>query len=160
MQLIPYQLANNDTKLSRNSGAADDDDGFIPMGTIKEVEDLIRAKSQPIDASAKIALRPLSIAVSSYHFLVLRGDRIQFISNLNGSLVQEELLSSVDGIPLGLIRDSIKNSTWLYTTHSIFQVCMRILAYEYQEKKLFLLLNYYYDNSSISVGFIITIIPY
>ncbi len=76
-----------------------------------------------IEAASRQQLqKPVSIAVSEFHFLVLRGDRLQIMSRLNGKLVQEELLKPGEGVVLGLVRDSARNATWLYSTSSIFQV--------------------------------------
>ena len=66
---------------------------------------------------------PMSIASTEYHFLALLGDRLQFVSRLNGSLVQEESLRAAsDGTPLGLVRDAARGITWLYTDSAVFQV--------------------------------------
>jgi len=65
---------------------------------------------------------PISIAATEYHFIALLSDRVQFISRLNGSLVQEEFLRVGDGIPLGLVRDAAKCTTWLYTVSGVFQI--------------------------------------
>lgn len=54
--------------------------------------------------------------------MTLRGDRLQFLSNLNGDLVQEELLKADNGLPINLARDCTRNLNYLFTTTSIFQV--------------------------------------
>lgn len=66
--------------------------------------------------------QPKSIAVSEFHFLILLGDRLQVMSRLSGRLVQEELLRPGVGVTLGMVRDTTRNATWLYSTTSIFQV--------------------------------------
>jgi hypothetical protein len=66
--------------------------------------------------------RPISFAPTAFHFVVLRGDRLQFLSSLNGDLVQEELLKSENGIPISLVRDSSRNVNYLYTNNNIYQV--------------------------------------
>ena len=72
--------------------------------------------------TARVLQKPVSIAVSEFHFLILRGDRLQIMSRLNGALVQEDALKSSEGVMLGMIRDTVRNATWLYSTTSIFQV--------------------------------------
>lgn len=70
-----------------------------------------------------LLLRPASITVTEFHFLVLRGDRLlQVMSRLNGSLVQELQLRPADGASIGLVRDLFATSSWLYTSSSLFQV--------------------------------------
>ena len=71
---------------------------------------------------ANIEETPISIAATEYHFIALLSDRVQFISRLNGSLVQEEFLRVGDGIPLGLVIDTAKCTTWLYTVSAVFQI--------------------------------------
>ena len=66
---------------------------------------------------------PLSLGITDYHFLVLRNDRLQVLSSLNGALVQEELLGGhADGPALGILLDQAKKNMWLYTSNSIYQV--------------------------------------
>ena len=69
-----------------------------------------------------VSRRPKAFSVSAFHFLLLRGDRLQFLSALNGDLVQEELLRSGDGIPIDIIHDPSRNVSYVYTNQSIFQV--------------------------------------
>lgn len=77
---------------------------------------------QDHDHNLRFQSKPFSMSVSEYHFLVLRSDRLQVISTLNGDLVQEEIIRSVDGIPVGIVRDSVKSSNLLFTSNNLFQV--------------------------------------
>jgi len=66
---------------------------------------------------------PLSIAATEFHFLVLTQDRLQTVSRLNGSVEQDEdVLRFVEGLPLGLLRDSLRGTLWLYTTSAVYQI--------------------------------------
>lgn len=69
-----------------------------------------------------VSRKPISISVAIFHFILLRGDRLQFLSSLNGDLIQEELFRSADGIPIDLVRDPTRNISYLYTNGAIFQV--------------------------------------
>ena len=73
--------------------------------------------------------KPISMSVSDYHFLILRGDRLQVVSTLNGELVHEEIVRAVDGIPLGIARDGTKNANILFTSNNLFQVIFRLVEY-------------------------------
>jgi hypothetical protein len=80
------------------------------------------------------ATLPVSLSVTPHHFMVLRAPvlagssaaSLQMLSNLNGELVQQEALrTNVDGYPLALVSDATKDTVWLITSTSIFQVPCR-----------------------------------
>lgn len=85
------------------------------------VEPVTKNPNFPVDIENTFS-RILSFSPTAFHFMTLRGDRIQFLSNLNGDLVQEELLKADNGLPINLARDSTRNLNYLFTTTSIFQV--------------------------------------
>lgn len=67
-------------------------------------------------------LRPISFSVTEFHYLILRGDRFQAISSLDGSLTQEELLRTNDGMAIGIARDVVRDTNYIFTTKAVFQV--------------------------------------
>lgn len=67
-------------------------------------------------------LSPISFSVTEFHFLMLRGERIQALSSLNGTLVQEIGLHKADGPVLGLCRDIVRDTTLVFTSKALFQV--------------------------------------
>lgn len=64
----------------------------------------------------------LAIGVTEFHFLVLKSDKFQAVSALNGELVQEDVFRNSDGAPVSIARDSIRNSNFIYTNSCLFQV--------------------------------------
>jgi hypothetical protein len=91
------------------------------LANFKRTDSLI-LEAQLIPYAACSDKTPVSISATEYHFITLMSDRVQFTSRLNGSLVQEEVLPSSDGNPLGLVRDVTKSTTWLYTDSAVFQI--------------------------------------
>lgn len=84
---------------------------------------LMDAQLLPYVGGPSVYEVPISIASTEYHFLSLLADRLQVVSRLNGSLIQEESLRAAsDGTPLGLVRDAARGITWLYTDSAVFQV--------------------------------------
>lgn len=67
---------------------------------------------------------PISMGITEFHFVLLGDDRMQVVSRLNSSVVQELPLSDQRryGKPLGILRDLTKNTMWLYTDCHIFQM--------------------------------------
>lgn len=64
----------------------------------------------------------LAIGVTEFHFLVLKNDKFQALSALNGELVQEDIFRNSDGAPVSIARDSIRNLNFIYTNSCLFQV--------------------------------------
>ncbi len=84
---------------------------------------LMEAQLLPyVESGINPAAGAVTFSVTEFHFLVLRGERIQALSSLNGALVQELGLLKADGTALGLSRDVIRDTTLLFTNKSLFQV--------------------------------------
>eukprot|EP00428_Durinskia_dybowskii_P070223 CAMPEP_0170407188 /NCGR_PEP_ID=MMETSP0117_2-20130122/28114_1 /TAXON_ID=400756 /ORGANISM="Durinskia baltica, Strain CSIRO CS-38" /LENGTH=1170 /DNA_ID=CAMNT_0010664419 /DNA_START=122 /DNA_END=3634 /DNA_ORIENTATION=+ len=79
--------------------------------------------SEPSLSQVTQFMSPVSIAISSYHFIVLRPGVVQMFSNLSGDLMQEDFLQTkTDGVALALVHDPVRPMPWLITTTSIYQV--------------------------------------
>jgi len=68
------------------------------------------------------SFQAIAIGVTEFHFLVLRADRYQALSSLNGELIQEDIFRNSDGTPLGIVRDPLRNFNFIYTNSCLFQV--------------------------------------
>lgn len=75
---------------------------------------------------------PLSVLMTEFHFLLLYADALVVQSRISGEVQQEENLfllltsSSEDsGEAVAMVRDAERNSFWLVTTTSLFQIEIR-----------------------------------
>jgi hypothetical protein len=70
--------------------------------------------------------RPLSIAITEYHFLLLFPRSVKVINRISERLVHEELLEgNFRGRPLGLIRDESAQVVYLYSTEGLYSFEVR-----------------------------------
>lgn len=67
---------------------------------------------------------PLAIATTEYHFLMLMEDKLRAVSRLSGEVVQEELLRIMDGNPINIVKDVVKDRLWYYTDSAIFEITL------------------------------------
>ncbi|KAJ3332896.1 hypothetical protein HDU76_012696 [Blyttiomyces sp. JEL0837] len=66
---------------------------------------------------------PISGCVSEFHIILLYEDRVKAICDLNGKLVYEEYIPLEAGEKvLGMTLDSIKNTFWIFTSQSLFEL--------------------------------------
>ncbi|SNX87383.1 related to DigA protein [Melanopsichium pennsylvanicum] len=75
---------------------------------------------------ASITEVPLSIALTEFHFVLLYEDRVMAISSLDDQVIFEEVLplKPNEGV-IGTAVDVAKNTYWIYTDASIFELVMR-----------------------------------
>ena len=102
------------------------------------ISDIIQKEAQMIDLPSDVGnkltsstaqlLTPISFVATHYHFMVLSPSRVNIFSRISGEVVQDEsmrsLIGTASGTPLGIVRDSVGGSTWMYTTTSIFELIM------------------------------------
>ena len=102
------------------------------------ISDVIQNEAQMIDfpfdmrnkssSSSVQSLTPISLAATHYHFMMLSPSRVQILSRISSEVVQDEsirsLIGTASGTPLGIVRDYVSGSTWMYTTSSIFEFIM------------------------------------
>ncbi|ORX60830.1 hypothetical protein BCR36DRAFT_314682 [Piromyces finnis] len=66
---------------------------------------------------------PLSVAITQFHTLLLYKKKIKAMCNLDDSIIYEEDIPlEQDEKILGLKMDFIKDSYWLFTTHSLYEI--------------------------------------
>lgn len=70
--------------------------------------------------------RPLSAALTEYHFILLFETSVKIINRINEKLVHEELLEgNFRGRPLGLARDESAQVVYLYSTEGLYSFEIR-----------------------------------
>ncbi|KAF0458989.1 vacuolar protein sorting protein 18 [Gigaspora margarita] len=75
------------------------------------------------DPSTLITECPLSIALTEFHFILLYKERIRAICLLNDQIVYEEIIQLKAGeVVKSMAVDSVKNTFWIYTDGSIFEL--------------------------------------
>ncbi|CAG8446869.1 13007_t:CDS:10, partial [Dentiscutata heterogama] len=75
------------------------------------------------DPSTLITECPLSIALTEFHFILLYKERVRAICLLNDQIVYEEIIPLKAGeVVRSMAVDSVKNTFWIYTDCSIFEL--------------------------------------
>ncbi|CAG8549918.1 24581_t:CDS:10 [Cetraspora pellucida] len=75
------------------------------------------------DPSTMITENPLSIALTEFHFILLYKERIRAICQLNDQIVYEEIIPlKVGEVVKSMAIDSVKNTFWIYTDCTIFEL--------------------------------------
>lgn len=64
---------------------------------------------------------PISMVCTNFHYLIMKSDRIQAVSCLDGELVEEMVITKSDGSVRALVLDSVKNTPFLLTEYNIFK---------------------------------------
>lgn len=72
-----------------------------------------------IDSQEKI---PQSFVPSDFHFLLLYNNCLQILSSINGQLIEQIDFQSENEKPIGLFRDPLKQTLFIYTLKSIYHV--------------------------------------
>lgn len=85
----------------------------------------LEAQLLPMNDQAESDAKVKSIAVTEFHFIVLRDEYLEVYCRLNGQQVQSERISMTCGTPIGLFKDCSRNLIWLYTDIEIFQVTVQ-----------------------------------
>jgi len=68
--------------------------------------------------------KPVSLAVTEFHFLLLFHNRLQVISRLSDEVVWDRSIGEECGKALGLARDATLGTLWLYTERTLFQIAV------------------------------------
>ena len=68
--------------------------------------------------------KPVSLAVTEFHFLLLFHNRLQVISRLSDKVVWDKSIGEECGKALGLARDATLGTLWLYTELTLFQIAV------------------------------------
>ncbi|CAG8658675.1 5183_t:CDS:10, partial [Cetraspora pellucida] len=75
------------------------------------------------DPSTMVTENPLSIALTEFHFILLYKERIRAICQLNDQIVYEEIIPlKVGEVVKSMAIDSVKNTFWIYTDCTIFEL--------------------------------------
>ncbi|QDZ20154.1 vacuolar protein sorting-associated protein [Chloropicon primus] len=78
------------------------------------------------DLGDGVAPRPLSMAVTEYHFILLFENTVKVINRINEKLVHEEVLEgNFKGRALGLVRDESAQVVYLYSTEGLYSFEVR-----------------------------------
>lgn len=99
-------------------------------------------KSNGVKIDNIVETIPLSIAITQFHFLLLYKKKIKGMCQLDGKIVYEEEISLEPGERIiGMKMDAIKDSYWIYTTQSLYELLItdedRNVWSLYLEKKMF-----------------------
>ncbi|KAK9761063.1 tethering complex subunit [Basidiobolus ranarum] len=66
---------------------------------------------------------PISIAITEFHFILLYDDRIRAVCQLNDEVVYEDVIPLAPSQHiLGMVVDSTKNTYWVFTNISIYEL--------------------------------------
>ncbi len=87
---------------------------------------LMRAQITPGQSAAgrqKSSQEPItSIALTQWHVLTLVQGKVVAVNQLDDSIVYEQHVLEAGEKAIGLVADQVKNTFWLFTTHSIYEI--------------------------------------
>lgn len=66
-------------------------------------------------------VKPISIVLTQFHFLLLLPDRIRGICTLNGQVVHEDVFPDKFGTLKKMIKDPVTGLVWIYTEKAVFR---------------------------------------
>lgn len=66
-------------------------------------------------------VKPISIVLTQFHFLLLLPDRVRGICTLNGQVVHEDVFPDKFGMLKKMIKDPITGLVWIYTEKAVFR---------------------------------------
>ncbi|KAK9767863.1 tethering complex subunit [Basidiobolus ranarum] len=103
---------------------------------------LLPYTSASYESNLNEAQTPISIAITEFHFILLYDDRVRAVCQLNDEVVYDDLISlGPTQRILGMAVDSAKNTYWVYTTTSIYELVVvnedQNIWSLYLEKKMF-----------------------
>ncbi|KAF9575733.1 hypothetical protein EC968_001923 [Mortierella alpina] len=76
-----------------------------------------------LDSDASAVEIPIAIALTEFHFILLYKERVRAVNQLNDQIVFDELipLRAMEDV-LGMSVDSTKNTFWIFTNWSLFEL--------------------------------------
>ncbi|KAG0207106.1 hypothetical protein BGX28_001582 [Mortierella sp. GBA30] len=76
-----------------------------------------------LDSDASAVEIPIAIALTEFHFILLYRERVRAVNQLNDEIVFDELipLRAMEEV-LGMSVDTTKNTFWIYTNWSLFEL--------------------------------------
>lgn len=66
-------------------------------------------------------VKPISIVLTQFHFLLLLPDRVRGICTLNGQVVHEDVFPDKFGMLKKMIKDPVTGLVWIYTEKAVFR---------------------------------------
>lgn len=66
-------------------------------------------------------VKPISIVLTQFHFLLLLPDRVKGICTLNGQVVHEDVFPEKFGALKKMIKDPVTGLVWIYTEKAVFR---------------------------------------
>ncbi|KAI7799511.1 vacuolar protein sorting-associated protein 18 homolog [Triplophysa rosa] len=66
-------------------------------------------------------VKPISIVLTQFHFLLLLPDRVRGICTLNGQVVHEDVFPEKFGALKKMIKDPVTGLVWIYTEKAVFR---------------------------------------
>lgn len=66
-------------------------------------------------------VKPISIVLTQFHFLLLLPDRVRGICTLNGQVVHEDVFPEKFGTLQKMIKDPVTGLVWIYTEKAVFR---------------------------------------
>lgn len=101
----------------------DDDINIVPHSRSRDTEvPMSSSTSPPINSMvANFFEKPIAVAVTNFHVVVLFRNSIRAICVLNDATVYEEYFSNRYGNVQGMAKDQIKNIIWIYFEKGVFR---------------------------------------
>nr|XP_023658140.1 vacuolar protein sorting-associated protein 18 homolog [Paramormyrops kingsleyae] len=66
-------------------------------------------------------VKPLSIVLTQFHFLLLFSDRVKAVCTLNGQVVYEDVFPEKFGALKKMLKDPVYGLVWIYTEKAVFR---------------------------------------